>query len=240
MPYQPADIPEKYKNTIDDLLLAILNSLPVPNGDPGTVLDGTFNWSIPTAATLPTGGTGDILTYQAGAWSIFPRWGLFTWTGTNAKMNFLQGDEIKIGGNSLTNPTGGVIQANGLFKTVDNLICGQHLTIPNKAQDGGHLTVIERVTSGAEAAVNLLNVTAINTNVSGNWLPATDNTTDLGSTTKKFRYGHFANNVLALGFTTGEAQWKLGQKLTGPVTLDTGNFIQVTIAGVQYKLLIST
>lgn len=237
MPYQPADIPEKYKNTINDLLLAILNSLPVPNGDPGTVLDGTLNWSIPTAATLPTGQEGDILTFQAGAWRVFPRHGIFTYNNFFTQINLAYGDTINFNGASISARLGGGINVGGLFQTGD-LVIGNKTWIPNKLGTG-LLNTVERITSGAEAAINLYNVNSINTNLSGDWLPRVSGGSNLGSNDLKFGYGHFMYNVVALGFTTGEAQWKLGQKLAGAVTMDTSNFIQVTINGVQHKLLIA-
>ena len=51
---QPAAVPPWYKNTIDDLLLEILNKLPVPNGNSRSFLNGQFHW---LNSGLPVGFT---------------------------------------------------------------------------------------------------------------------------------------------------------------------------------------
>jgi hypothetical protein len=55
----PAQIPPMYKNTIEDLLLAIINTLPVPSGNPAQFLNGQYNWVNGTSGTgtLPLGVT---------------------------------------------------------------------------------------------------------------------------------------------------------------------------------------
>ena len=61
----PNSIPQFYENTITDLLLEILNSLPVPNGNAGQFLNGNLQWSAPEGQIADGTIDGDMIFWDA-------------------------------------------------------------------------------------------------------------------------------------------------------------------------------
>lgn len=166
MPYQPADIPEKYKNTIDDLLLAILNALPVPNGNAGTVLNGTFNW-VPMGegggASLPAGTQGQILVHNGTTWEAFPDNVTLFYDSVNtaATLSLKDSDKIVFGVGEMTKLPGSTLNWSEKIKVNQEIIFDTDILFPTKLGDDT-LKFASRNTTGAEARIDIVNVSNIN------------------------------------------------------------------------------
>lgn len=292
-PIAPEEIPVFYKNIIEDLLLAILNTLPRPNNDPTAFLNGQYNWAIPpggVGGALPNGNTtGDVLVWlddgiNPAGWAVYQRNNLLLFDeGTNHATVYLeQTDSIKFGPDlEITGSgTGQVVLKSGSFRIEQSIELNHDLSIQNKAQTA-YINFATRDITGAEAKMKLQNVKSLNdvnaddagvygpgrmfftrngtgytgsmdaqdfvikTNntarlvfKAGGGLEPNDNAVQtLGTTTKRFTQGWFSDFVQAGGFTTGGNVWTLGGLTAGAgQTLNTNQYITVTIGGVTYKL----
>ena len=291
VPITPEKIPVYYKNVIEDLLLAILNTLPAPNNNPNTFLNGQLNWATPlhNGTGLPQGNTyGDILIFNDinEAWEVYPRLGVFQYDADMDRATILldKEDTIDFSGVSIQGTGDGHLKLVG-----GNWIIGNHLQLDGSAylknkSGNGYVPFIQRDTANIDTKGFIRNVSAINHNGdatddfsintqgnksvilrNGNWIiqsvagcalsigaggalrlvfaadgssiaPAIDNSTDLGTQTKRIKTGYFTGLNC-----NGNTTWSLGQleQNGDTVTIDSERFLNVTINGVQYKIALA-
>ncbi|MCX6265878.1 MAG: hypothetical protein NTW16_00770 [Bacteroidetes bacterium] len=168
----PAQVPQNYKNTIEDLLLEILNKLPVPNGDALTVLNGKFEWITAggggSATDIECQGWGAIIYGdETATWQSSPQ-GIFNYSQSEGTINLQLGDRDRVswGVNFLTTQGedgdfffSAPVIASG-FSTPTWLM-QNHIEVMNKENDS-FLSVMQRNVSGAEARVDLKNIRNLN------------------------------------------------------------------------------
>jgi len=186
-PITPQDIPVHYSSVIEDLLLAILNSLPAPDGIQGHFLNGKMQWAYPTISAgggeLPTGqGTGDILVYNADTlgWEVLQRSGVFKMSQDKTQMTLqlTNDDVINFDGTTTlgANKTGQLVLKNGEFEIEQGIRLGHDIAMKNKAQTG-FIPFATRDITGTEAAMNLDNVRRLNDRTNLNHRIGLDSTT---------------------------------------------------------------
>lgn len=167
--FTPADIPQVYKNTIEDLLMKILNSLPIPSGNAGEFLNGTFSYSVPSNGLDAGTGHGDMLFYDSHAakWSVIPLTAFSYDEGSNALL-FGNSAKIKIGEHIISRQDANYLAINNGINVLGSaflttayiqnfLILSSNIKFINKALTNS-IVFATRNTAGSEAVMDLDNV----------------------------------------------------------------------------------
>lgn len=291
----PADIPQVYKNTVEDLLLEILNVMPVLNGDPNTVLNGVGNW-IPAGSggggstLLPEpGADGNILYGHSDNWINFPRNNVFTWDEINnrAYLNFASGDTINLGSTALYDLGDGELNIMN-----SDLLLGQNLKLQNgnlsvrsKVNDGSYIDIIKRNDNYTQTRADFLYMRNLNDptdpeakwyyDFASNYHTFTGHTyfyskngnnfyfrsgsnfpliihnngfysttaNDIGLNLNPFGNLYLNQHVMLKSATSAISfngnSWIGGAVGSGAVTMNSNAYINLTVNGTAYKLLIA-
>jgi len=168
----PAEVPQKYFNTIDDLLLAILNVLPVPDGNAAHFLNGQYNWAAAGIAggsgSVPSPSTAGAIIYAddlANNWLELPRNVVsYDTMGDRVSFRLNNGDNFFVG-DCLISHNGVSLNFSTMINTPEvdtaKISLRDRINVLNKAGDN-FLPFALRDITGAQSRVNLSNVNNIN------------------------------------------------------------------------------